>query len=125
MIHSSKAVPQKITVTAGRKTATMVAALIGLILSVVQIEAFAMHHEKADDFTKAWAAADSARAEADKVGFEWVNTAKMLEQAKIAQSEGDKDKAMALVAAALEQSKDAQAQAERESTVWQARVLKK
>ena len=99
--------------------------LVALAITISPAYVFAMHHEEGNDFAKAWAAADEARAEVAKIDNEWGNTAKMLEQAKKAHAAGDKATALKLVAAALEESKDAMAQAERENDLWQARVPSK
>lgn len=77
---------------------------------------------KADDFTTQWDEADAVRMQAAEMGYEWRDTAKILETAKVENEAGNSDLAMALVAQAREQSLDAIAQAERESENWMARV---
>jgi len=74
------------------------------------------------DFAAAWEAADARRKEAGKLGAEWRDTGKMLDQARKASDKGEADKAMKLVAKAQEQSEDAIAQYERESAQWATRV---
>ena len=75
-----------------------------------------------DDFAVAWEAADQARKEAGKVGYEWRDTAKLLKKAQAAAEKGEMAKAMKLVAQAHEQAEDGIAQAARESELWMARV---
>ncbi len=63
--------------------------------------------QAADDPAAAIAAAEAARSEAAKVGFEWRDTAQLIEEAKKAASEGDAAKAVALAQQAQRQSENA------------------
>ena len=63
---------------------------------------------------QAIADAKAANAEVAALGYEWRDTAKLIEQAEKALADGDEDKALALANQALAQAEAAKAQAEAE-----------
>lgn len=65
---------------------------------------------------QAIAAAELARQSAGKVGYEWRDTAKMIDQAKKLASEGKSDEAITLANKAEQQGRDAFAQYQTESS---------
>lgn len=66
----------------------------------------------AQDPAEAIAAAESARSEAAKAGYEWRDTAQLIEDAKKAAAENDAKKAIALAQQAQRQSENAMKQAQ-------------
>ncbi len=64
----------------------------------------------ADQAAAAIAAADVSRSQAASVGYEWRDTAKMIDEAKKAVEEKDYDKAVKLARQAERQGKNAAAQ---------------
>ena len=76
------------------------------------------------EFVAAFTEANEARKQAGALSHEWRDTAKLLKSAKQAFTDGDVDKAMALVAEAKLQGEQATIQAERESKLWEGRVIR-
>lgn len=76
------------------------------------------------EFDTAWQEADKLRLESAAVNHEWTTAKKLLKNAKEAQTKGETDKAMKLVAKAKQQSLNALAQYDREKTAWKSRVPK-
>ena len=75
-------------------------------------------------FNAALVKANETRKQASAAKHEWRDTAKLLKNAQKAAEGGDFDKAMALVAEAQLQSEQAVIQAERESKLWEGRVIR-
>lgn len=78
----------------------------------------------ASEFDRRFAEADQRRAEADRAGAEWLETGKLLEQARELADAGDHDAALSLVEQARFQAEAAIRQAEREAEAWRDRVVK-
>ena len=83
-----------------------------------------VHSSESEEFVAAFKAANEARKKAATLGHEWRDTAKLLRSAKQAFENGDLDKAKALVANAQLQGEQAIIQAERESKLWEGRVIR-
>ena len=62
--------------------------------------------------------AEKTRQKAAKAGFEWVATAKLIKQAKAAQSKGDKKQASLLANKALKQAENSLKQAKYAKQNW-------
>ncbi len=77
-----------------------------------------------EDFNTAFTAANEARKMAGSLGHEWRDTAKLLKQATEAAQGGDLTKAMQLVATAQLQADAGIVQANRESSLWEGRVIR-
>ena len=78
----------------------------------------------AEDFNAAFAEANEARKMAGELGHEWRDTAKILKQAQETAQSGDLKKAMELVATAKLQGEAGVVQAQRESSLWEGRVIR-
>lgn len=77
-----------------------------------------------DTFDAQIAAAERLRVEAAEAGYEWLETAELLEQARNAADGGNLDEALALVDKARFQAKAAIKQAENEGEAWRSRVVR-
>jgi len=77
-----------------------------------------------EEFNAAFAHANETRKMAAKNGHEWRDTGKILKSAMENAEKGDLAKAMMLVAEAQMQGDAAVFQAERESTLWESRVIR-
>ncbi len=75
-------------------------------------------------FDALFAAAESSRAQAAELEYEWRDTAKLLENAKAAAAEGDFEKAEKLAAEAQRQGEAALKQAKLQEERWQGFVVK-
>ncbi len=99
--------------------------LIGLVAFAMSSSSVLWASEPtAEDFNVAFAAANEARKMASEAGHEWRDTGKILKSAQESAQQGDLAKAMKLVATAQLQSDAAIFQAERESTLWESRVIR-
>lgn len=78
----------------------------------------------AEDFNNAFAAANDTRKMAGELGHEWRDTAKILKKAQETAAAGDLKKAMELVAEAKLQGEAGIVQANRESALWEGRVIR-
>lgn len=78
----------------------------------------------ASEFERRFSEAERLRAEASAAGAEWLQTAKLLEQARDAEAGGDNEAALVLVEEARFQAEAALRQAEHEATAWRARVVR-
>jgi hypothetical protein len=78
----------------------------------------------ASEFETQLAEAERLRTEAADAGYEWLETAKLLEQAREAAANGNLDDATALVEKARFQAVMAIEQAEREADAWRKRVVR-
>ncbi len=78
----------------------------------------------AADYNKAFTEANEARKMAGQMGHEWRDTAKLLQMAQEAAQGGDLEKAMELIAEAKLQGDAGIVQAQRESTLWEGRVIR-
>ena len=68
--------------------------------------------------------AEAARQEAAALGAEWLETGRIIEQARREADQGNWDQAAVLAEQALRQGELAVAQAGREAGAWQARVVR-
>lgn len=75
-------------------------------------------------FERQYAEAERWRLRAADAGFEWIDTAALLEQARQAQQAGDEETALQLVARARFQAEAAVKQSEYEAEAWQERVIR-
>ena len=80
--------------------------------------------DSVEQFNAAFTEANDLRKKSGEVAHEWRDTAKILKSAQAAAEEGDFEKAMKLVAEAKFQSNAAIAQADRESRLWEGRVVR-
>ena len=78
----------------------------------------------ASDFERRYDEAEGLRVEAAQQGYEWIGTAKLLEQASAAAEAGDTETALQLAEQARFQAEAALQQAEREKDAWQRRVVR-
>jgi hypothetical protein len=78
----------------------------------------------ASEFDVQLAEAERLRAEAAEAGYEWLETAMLLEQARDAAAIGNLDDAIAFVEEAHFQAVAAIQQAEREADAWRKRVVR-
>lgn len=78
----------------------------------------------ATEFEKRYAQADGLRADAAALGWEWLDTGKLLDQAREAAANGDEETALALVEKARFQADAAIKQAEHEVEAWKGRVVR-
>jgi predicted PurR-regulated permease PerM len=85
--------------------------LILSLLVVVPVQASPLSQLIAD--------AEQTRLKAAKAGFEWSTTAKLIKQAKAAQSKGDKKQASVLANKALKQAQNSLKQAKHAEQHWQ------
>lgn len=76
------------------------------------------------EFDAQLAAAERLREDAAEVGYEWLETAQLLEQAREAAADGNLDDASTLVEQARFQAVTAIKQAEREADAWRDRVVR-
>ncbi len=76
------------------------------------------------DYNTAFTEANEARKKAGEMGHEWRDTAKILKLAQEAAQSGDLKKAMQLIAEAKLQGDAGVVQAQRESTLWEGRVIR-
>jgi hypothetical protein len=77
-----------------------------------------------NDAEAAIAAAEAARKAAADLHYEWNTTAPLIEEAKVAMTAGDFDKAVALAKKAKYQGDAAVAQARHESEAWKGAVIR-
>lgn len=77
-----------------------------------------------EEFNNAFKEANELRKTAGSLGHEWRDTAKILKNAAAAAQEGDLQKAMKLVAEAKLQGEAGIVQANRESSLWEGRVIR-
>lgn len=75
-------------------------------------------------FEQAFKEADSLRAKAAELEYEWSTTQDLLDQAKKTMLDGDSDKALQLLTEAKQQAELAIQQAKTEATAWKSRVVK-
>ena len=102
----------------GRARASrFVVALSGIVLS------FAMT-ACASEFERRFAEADGLRLEAAAQGYEWLETAAVLDEAREKAEQGDVEAARVLVDKARFQAEAALLQAEREQGAWKGRVVR-
>ena len=78
----------------------------------------------ADDIDARLAEADGLRQQAAAAGYEWLETAALLKQARTEIEGGNLDSALALIEMAQFQAEAALIQAEREAEAWRSRVVK-
>jgi len=78
----------------------------------------------ASEFDAQLAAAEQLRAQAAEAGYEWLETANLLEQARDEAANGNLEAATALVEKARFQANAAIKQAEREADAWRERVVR-
>ncbi len=78
----------------------------------------------ASDFERRYEAAEGLRQQAAARGYEWIQTAGLLEQAQQEAARGNLQAALELVETARFQSEAALRQADHEAEAWQNRVLK-
>ena len=78
----------------------------------------------ATDFERRYAEAEDMRAEAAALGWEWIETEKLLDQAREAAANGDDMAALELVEKARFQAEAAIRQAEHEAEAWKGRVVR-
>ena len=102
-----------------QETIAGVAALLGMVALAAPAGAADMK-----DFEQAFVAANEARKEAGKLGFEWRDTAKMLNQSKALADKGEFEAAVKLANRAQAQGEAAVAQAKTQETAWKAAVLR-
>jgi hypothetical protein len=76
------------------------------------------------DFERQLAEAEQLRQEAAAAGAEWLQTERLLEQAREEAAQGDTQSALALVAEARFQAEAALRQAEHEAEAWRDRVVR-
>lgn len=77
-----------------------------------------------EEFNMAFKEANELRKTAGSLGHEWRDTAKILKSAAEAAQNGELEKAMKLVAQAKLQSEAGIVQANRESSLWEGRVIR-
>ncbi len=77
-----------------------------------------------EDFNQAFTEANEARKMAGELGHEWRDTAKILKKAQETAQSGDLKKAMELVAQAKLQGEAGIVQGQRESSLWEGRVIR-
>ena len=77
----------------------------------------------ADDIDARLAEAEDLLQEAAEAGYEWLETAALLEQARTEMANGNLDSALALIEKAQFQAEAALIQAEHEAEAWRSRVL--
>lgn len=77
----------------------------------------------ASKFERELAAAEHLRVEASAVGAEWLETGKLLDQAKEAAARDEMDDANSLLAKARFEAETAIKQAQYEASAWASRVL--
>jgi hypothetical protein len=80
--------------------------------------------ETQESFQASYDAAEAARVAADALGYEWRDTAELLEQAKAAAEQSHFDEAVQLADMAKFQSDRAAEQAEIQAKIWQEAVPK-
>ena len=97
--------------------------LAGSLFCASSFAAAAMETSEADA-VRAIEAAEQARQEAAAIGAEWLETGRLIEQARQAAAEEDWGQAIELSGAAEQQARLALEQAEREAEVWQRRVVR-
>lgn len=78
----------------------------------------------ATDYDRKLEEAEQLRAVAAEVGAEWLRTESLLQQAREAKSDGDEEAALEHIEKARFQAEAAIEQAERESEIWQHRVIR-
>lgn len=78
----------------------------------------------AADIDTRLAEAEGLLQQASAAGYEWLDTAGLLEQARTEMENGNLDSALALIEKAKFQAEAALLQAEREAEAWRSRVLK-
>lgn len=76
------------------------------------------------EFERRYADAERLRAEAAALGWEWIDTQSLLDQAREAAATGDDAAALALVEKARFQAEAAIKQAEHEAEAWKGRVVR-
>jgi hypothetical protein len=76
------------------------------------------------EFDRRYAEAESLRVEAAALGWEWIDTGNLLEQAREVAAKGDEEKALELVEKARFQAEAAIKQAEHEAEAWKGRVVR-
>jgi len=77
----------------------------------------------ADDIDARLAEAEDLLQQAAEAGYEWLETAALLEQARTEMANGNLDSALALIEKAQFQAEAALIQAEHEAEAWRSRVL--
>ena len=78
----------------------------------------------AGDIDARLAKAEGLLQQAADAGYEWLETAALLEQARTEMEDGNLDSALALIEKAQFQAEAALVQAEREAEAWKSRVVK-
>ena len=76
------------------------------------------------DFDPKHADAERSRALAAAVGYEWIETSKLLQQAETAADAGDMEEALQLLEKAQFQAEAAIRQSEHEAGAWRDRVIR-
>jgi aryl-alcohol dehydrogenase-like predicted oxidoreductase len=76
------------------------------------------------EFDQRFDEAERLRHDAAARGYEWIDTADLLQQAQASEASGDLEAALALVEQARFQAATALQQAERESEAWTQRVVR-
>ena len=79
---------------------------------------------RGEDFEASLETAEQLLAKAAKAGTEWLETGKLLDEARKAAADGDMQAAMALVEQARFQAETAISQAEHEAEAWKSRVVR-
>ncbi len=102
----------------------MMKKLFGMAAATVLMCAGSAALADVEAFNEAFSKANDTRKQAAEMNHEWRDTAKVLKNAQKAAEAGDFDKAMALVAQAQLQSEQAIVQADRESKLWQSRIIR-
>lgn len=77
-----------------------------------------------EQFNDAFVEANELRKKSGELSHEWRDTVKLLKSAQAAAQDGDLEKAMRLVGEARFQSEAAIKQADRESRLWEGRVVR-
>lgn len=77
----------------------------------------------ASEFDVQLAEAERLRVQAAEAGYEWLETAALIQQARVAAANGDLDNAKALVEKARFQAETAIKQAAHETEAWRSRVV--
>ena len=75
-------------------------------------------------FDREYAATEQWRTAAAEAGYEWIETGKLLEEAREQEARGNREAAFALLAKARFQAEAAIKQAEHEADAWRGRVVR-
>ncbi len=78
----------------------------------------------ADEFEARFAEAEALRMQAERAGSEWLETGKLLSEARLEAEQGNREAALKLVERARFEARMAVEQAEAESAAWRERVIR-